>query len=69
MPFGHDPRRALGPAAGDTHTGTFAAALARAADALDAARVANAAAALSVTRRGPASAPSEEELERFLAAR
>jgi sugar/nucleoside kinase (ribokinase family) len=54
--------------AGDTHTGTFIAALARGADALDAARTANAAAALSVTRRGPATAPSATELARFLAA-
>jgi len=54
--------------AGDTHTGTFIAALARGADALDAARTANAAAALSVTRRGPATAPSAAELGRFLAA-
>jgi sugar/nucleoside kinase (ribokinase family) len=55
--------------AGDAHTGTFIAALARGADALDAARTANAAAALSVTRRGPATAPSAAELARFLAAR
>jgi sugar/nucleoside kinase (ribokinase family) len=55
--------------AGDTHTGTFAAALARGVDAPEAARVANAAAALSVTRRGPATAPAEDELARFLADR
>ena len=55
--------------AGDAHTGTFVAALARGADALDAARTANAAAALSVTRRGPATAPSAAELARFLAVR
>jgi sugar/nucleoside kinase (ribokinase family) len=55
--------------AGDTHTGTFIAALAGGADALDAARTANAAAALSVTRRGPATAPAESELARFLAGR
>jgi sugar/nucleoside kinase (ribokinase family) len=55
--------------AGDAHTGTFVAALARGADALDAARTANAAAALSVTRRGPATAPSAAELARFLAGR
>ena len=48
--------------AGDTHTGTFIAALARGADAVAAARTANAAAALSVTRRGPATAPTEAEL-------
>ena len=34
-----------------------------------AAREANAAAALSVTRRGPATAPTEAELARFLAGR
>jgi len=55
--------------AGDAHTGTFVAALGRGADPLDAARTANAAAALSVTRRGPATAPSQAELARFLAAR
>jgi sugar/nucleoside kinase (ribokinase family) len=53
--------------AGDTHTGTFIAALAGGADEADAARTANAAAALSVTRRGPATAPSAAELARFLA--
>ena len=53
--------------AGDTHAGTFIAALAGGADALDAARTANAAAALSVTRRGPATAPADSELARFLA--
>ena len=53
--------------AGDTHTGTFIAALARGADALAAARTSNAAAALSVTRRGPATAPTEAELTQFLA--
>ena len=55
--------------AGDTHTGTFIAALARGADVRSAARIANAAAAFSVTRRGPATAPTEAELSRFLAGR
>jgi sugar/nucleoside kinase (ribokinase family) len=55
--------------AGDAHTGTFIAALAGGADEADAARTANAAAALSVTRRGPATAPAAAELARFLAAR
>jgi sugar/nucleoside kinase (ribokinase family) len=55
--------------AGDAHTGTFIAALAGGADAAGAARTANAAAALSVTRRGPATAPAAAELARFLAAR
>jgi sugar/nucleoside kinase (ribokinase family) len=54
--------------AGDTHTGVFAAALATGADPLDAARRANAAAALSVTARGPATAPTAEVLDHFLAA-
>jgi len=52
--------------AGDTHTGTFIAALAMGADEMMAARTANAAAALSVTRRGPATAPTAAELARFL---
>jgi len=52
--------------AGDAHTGTFIAALAGGADDVDAARTANAAAALSVTRRGPATAPTAAELARFL---
>jgi sugar/nucleoside kinase (ribokinase family) len=52
--------------AGDTHTGAFIAALAMGADELAAARTANAAAALSVTRRGPATAPTTAELARFL---
>jgi sugar/nucleoside kinase (ribokinase family) len=54
--------------AGDTHAGTFIAALARGAAPAAAARTANAAAALSVTRRGPATAPDAAELARFLAA-
>jgi sugar/nucleoside kinase (ribokinase family) len=54
--------------AGDTHTGTFIAALARGADAVAAARTANGAAALSVTRHGPATAPTEAELTRWLSA-
>jgi sugar/nucleoside kinase (ribokinase family) len=52
--------------AGDTHTGAFIAALATGADDVAAARTANAAAALSVTRRGPATAPTAAELARFL---
>jgi sugar/nucleoside kinase (ribokinase family) len=52
--------------AGDTHSGVFIAALAAGADETAAARTANAAAALSVTRRGPATAPAREELARFL---
>ena len=53
--------------AGDAHSGAFIAALAAGADDTAAARSANAAAALSVTRRGPATAPTREELARFLA--
>ncbi|MGH3400274.1 MAG: carbohydrate kinase family protein, partial [Streptosporangiaceae bacterium] len=52
--------------AGDTHTGVFIAALAHGADPLEAARRANAAAALSVTRPGPATAPTAAELASFL---
>jgi sugar/nucleoside kinase (ribokinase family) len=52
--------------AGDTHTGAFIAALATGVDELQAARRANAAAAMSVTRRGPATAPTATELVRFL---
>jgi sugar/nucleoside kinase (ribokinase family) len=55
--------------AGDIHTGTFIAVLARGADAREAARTANAAAAISVTRRGPAAAPTETELAGWLASR
>jgi sugar/nucleoside kinase (ribokinase family) len=54
--------------AGDAHSGAFIAALAGGADEIDAARTANAAAALSVTRRGPATAPAAAELAGFLAA-
>jgi sugar/nucleoside kinase (ribokinase family) len=53
--------------AGDTHAGVFIAALARGADPPEAARRANAAAALSVTRAGPATAPTASELAQFLA--
>jgi sugar/nucleoside kinase (ribokinase family) len=53
--------------AGDAHAGTFIAALAGGADEVAAARAANAAAALSVTRRGPATAPTAAELAHFLA--
>ena len=52
--------------AGDTHTGVFLAALAAGAAPAEAVRRANAAAALSVTRHGPATAPTRAELARFL---
>jgi len=53
--------------AGDTHTGAFLAALGSGAGPVQAVRRANAAAALSVTRRGPATGPTAAELDRFLA--
>lgn len=52
--------------AGDTHGGVLAAELARGASPAAAAQRANAAAALSVTRRGPATAPTADEIDRFL---
>ena len=52
--------------AGDTHTGAFLAALASGASWSEAVRRANGAAALSVTRRGPATGPTVAELELFL---
>jgi len=52
--------------AGDCHVGAFAACLALGHSALDAARLANAAAAYSVTKRGPATGPSWRELDAFL---
>jgi sugar/nucleoside kinase (ribokinase family) len=55
--------------AGDTHTGAFLAALASGAGPAEAVRRANAAAALSVTRRGPATGPTAAELARFLSFR
>jgi sugar/nucleoside kinase (ribokinase family) len=55
--------------AGDTHTGAFLAALAAGADPARAARLANAAAALSVTRPGPATGPTTVELASFLESR
>lgn len=55
--------------AGDAHTGVLIAALAAGLDPVSAAERANAAAAISVTRRGPATAPDRQELDAFLAAR
>jgi sugar/nucleoside kinase (ribokinase family) len=55
--------------AGDTHTGVFLAALAAGAGPAEAVRRANAGAALSVTRRGPATGPTAAELARFLSSR
>jgi sugar/nucleoside kinase (ribokinase family) len=55
--------------AGDTHAGVLIAALAQGLGPVEAARLANAAAAYSVTRRGPATAPTSAELAWFLASR
>lgn len=52
--------------AGDTHLGAFIAAIGRGLGPLDAARRANAAAALAVGRTGPAAAPTARELDEFL---
>jgi sugar/nucleoside kinase (ribokinase family) len=54
--------------AGDTHVGVFAASIALGFDPRTAAIRANAAAAIAVTRRGPATAPTRDELEQFLGA-
>jgi sugar/nucleoside kinase (ribokinase family) len=53
--------------AGDTHTGAFLASVASGASPVEAVRRANGAAALSVTRRGPATGPTAAELDAFLA--
>ncbi|GAA1537582.1 sugar/nucleoside kinase (ribokinase family) [Microbacterium ginsengiterrae] len=55
--------------AGDTHTGALLAGIADGATWVDACRRANAAAAIKVTRRGPTTAPTEDEVEAFLRAR
>ncbi|TPL54518.1 PfkB family carbohydrate kinase [Mesorhizobium sp. B2-4-6] len=55
--------------AGDTHIGAFVSALSRGMRACEAARYANAAAALSVTRHGGSSAPTDEEIQEFLTQR
>jgi sugar/nucleoside kinase (ribokinase family) len=54
--------------AGDTHTGAFIASLVSGLTSAESARRANAAAALAVTRQGPATAPTEHELDAFIAA-
>lgn len=55
--------------AGDTHIGAFIAALAAGDDPFEAARFANAAAAIAVTRRGGPVGPLRSETEAFLAER
>lgn len=52
--------------AGDAHTGAFLAELHRTGSMRESARVANAAAALAVTRAGSATAPKRDELDRLL---
>lgn len=52
--------------AGDAHAGAFIAGLAAGLPALTAARRANAAAAISVTRRGPATGPTIDEVTKLL---
>jgi sugar/nucleoside kinase (ribokinase family) len=52
--------------AGDTHIGAFVSALARGVPPFEAARYANAAAAISVTRHGGSSAPTDLEIQTFL---
>ncbi len=54
--------------AGDTHTGVLVACRAAGADWTTAATRANAAGAIKVTRRGPATAPTAPEIDEFLAA-
>jgi sugar/nucleoside kinase (ribokinase family) len=53
--------------AGDAHTGVFIAAMAAGADPVGAARTANAAGALTTTRPGPATCPTDREIAAFLA--
>lgn len=72
---GHDPVLVPGfpvdavdsNGAGDAHGGVLVAALSRGASLVDAVRRANAAAALAVTRHGPATAPAAAETDAFLA--
>ncbi|NTW41392.1 MAG: sugar kinase [Cellulomonadaceae bacterium] len=52
--------------AGDAHTGVLMATLARGLGPVEAARRANGAAALAVTRRGPATSPRSDELDAAL---
>ena len=62
------PRRAVDTnGAGDAHTGVLLAERALGADWETAATRANAAAAITVTRKGPATAPTRAEVDEFLA--
>jgi sugar/nucleoside kinase (ribokinase family) len=53
--------------AGDAHTGVLLASLSEGCTAVEAARRANAAAAIAVTRYGPATAPRREEIDALIA--
>ena len=53
--------------AGDAHTGILLAARLSGVDWVEACRRANAGAAIKVTRRGPATAPTASEIDAFLA--
>lgn len=53
--------------AGDTHTGALVAEIAAGTEWVDACRRANAAAAIKVTRKGPATSPTAAEVDAFLA--
>jgi sugar/nucleoside kinase (ribokinase family) len=53
--------------AGDAHLGAFIAGLATGRDAEAAARRGNVVAALTITRRGPATSPTAEETDRIIA--
>jgi sugar/nucleoside kinase (ribokinase family) len=55
--------------AGDVHNGVFLAQLIRGLDVLEAARWANAAAAMSISRLGPATCPTRDEVGEWIASR
>jgi sugar/nucleoside kinase (ribokinase family) len=63
---GHPQRPVDTNGAGDTHTGVLLAERAAGASWTDAARRANAAGAIKVTRRGPDTAPTRAEIDEFL---
>lgn len=55
--------------AGDTHTGVLLAEVARGTDWAQACRRANAAGAIKVTRKGPTTAPTADEIDAYLSSR
>lgn len=63
---GFSVKRVDSNGAGDAHTGAFVAMLAEGTHPVTAAQRANAAAALAVTKHGPATAPNRREIEVFL---